>query len=226
MSKGFFFIMLGELAALIGFGILMGLAFAAPPGIVTAETLRRGMMHGFPAALSVQLGSLIGDAAYCLLALAGVTVLVQHPFTQRVLGLMSIAFLLYLAVSGIYAELKSTAKPALDQPVFRANSRGSALLSGMFLSLTNPWAIGFWLSLGSMLASYGAMKSNHTMALFFLSFFGACLAYAVLIALLIGATRRALPRQYGKAISIACSVLIGLLGIPLAYQMLDLFFQG
>ncbi len=78
--------------SLIAFGILMGILFAAPPGIVTAETLRRGVTRGFPAALSVQLGSLIGDATYCVLALAGVAAVVQNPLTQRALGIVSVAF--------------------------------------------------------------------------------------------------------------------------------------
>src|SRR6476661_6282070 len=85
----------------------MGIAFSAPPGIVLAETFRRGVARGFPAAFSVQLGALIGDTVYCLLALAGVAVLVQNPITQRVLGVLSVVFLLYLAVSGIFAELRA-----------------------------------------------------------------------------------------------------------------------
>lgn len=216
--------MFAETVSLIGLGIVMGLAFAVPPGIVTAETLRRGLARGFPAALSVQLGSLIGDATYCLLALAGVAVLVQNPLSQRILGLISIIFLMYLAISGIRAEIAPSANRSAESTTRHVNPRGSAFLTGMFLSLTNPWAIGFWLSLGGTLASYGAMESNNTMALFFLSFFGACLVYAVLIALLIGVTQRALPRRLGKLVSIACSVLIGLLGMALAYQMLDLFW--
>jgi threonine/homoserine/homoserine lactone efflux protein len=235
MPKGFLFLML----SLITFGIFMGIAFAAPPGIVTAETFRRGVSRGFPAALSVQLGSLIGDAMYCLLALAGVAVLVQNPMTQRVLGIISVLFLMYLAVSGILAELRSQppSSPRLvgggvmrrdadasQQSVGSTHqgvrSRGGAFLTGMFLSLTNPWAIGFWLSLGGTLASYGAMESGNTMALFFMSFFGACLAYAFLVALLIGVTRRAIPARLGRAISIGCSLVIGILGITVAFQVM------
>jgi threonine/homoserine/homoserine lactone efflux protein len=93
----------------------------------------------------------------------------------------------------------------------------------MFLSLTNPWAIGFWLSLGGTLAAYGAMESGNTMALFFASFFGACLVYAFAMALLVGATRRALPVRVGKWISIACSAVIGILALGVAVQVFQLF---
>jgi len=209
--------------SLVGFGIVMGILFAAPPGIVAAETLRRGVARGFPAALSVQLGSLIGDATYCLLALAGVAALVQNPLTQRALGVISVVFLFYLACSGIWAELRASQdNSAQDAP----KSRRSSFLTGMFLSLTNPWAIGFWLSLGGTLASYGAMESGSTMAVFFTGFFGACLAYAFVMAFLIGFTRCAMPPRLGKMISLASSVVIGVLAIGVAYQVIDLFMKG
>ncbi len=212
--------------SLITFGIFMGIAFAAPPGIVTAETFRRGVSRGFPAALSVQLGSLIGDATYCLLALAGVAVLVQNPITQRALGIVSVCFLMYLSITGIMSELRAPnaeRAPQTERCGERSLSRRNSFFTGMFLSLTNPWAISFWLSLGGTLASYGAMESNNTMALFFMSFFGACLVYAFAMAFLIGVTRKAIPPTLGKWISIACSVVIGVLGVGVAIQVIQLF---
>jgi threonine/homoserine/homoserine lactone efflux protein len=210
--------------SVIAFGVFMGLAFAVPPGIVTAETFRRGVSRGFPAALSVQLGSLIGDATYCLLALAGVAVLVQNPLTQRVLGVVSVLFLMYLAVTGIVSELR--ASPPADTAAVASPNQRNAFLTGMFLSLTNPWAIGFWLSLGGTLAAYGAMESGNSMALFFASFFGACLAYAFVMAFVIGITRKAISPVLGKWISIACSLIIGLVGIGVAIQVVQLFLTG
>lgn len=216
--------------SLVIFGVLMGIAFAAPPGVVMAETFRCGVSRGFPAALGVQLGSLIGDATWCLLALAGVAVLVQNPLTQRVLGIVSVLFLMYLAISGILSELRARARSATDSPVQPGScdppKHASAFVTGMLLSLTNPWAIGFWLSLGGTLASYGAMESGNSMALFFLSFFGTCLLFAFGMALLIGVTRKALPPTFGKWVSLACSAIIGILGIGVAAQVLDLFLKG
>lgn len=216
--------------SLIVFGVLMGIAFSAPPGIVMAETFRRGVSRGFPAALGVQLGSLIGDATWCLLALAGVAFLVQNPLTQRVLGIVSVLFLMYLAISGILSELRARATPAPDSPIQYDScappKRGTAFVTGMLLSLTNPWAIGFWLSLGGTLASYGAMESGNTMALFFTSFFATCLLFAFGMAFLIGVTRKAIPPTVGTWVSLACSAVLGILGIGVAHQVLQLFLTG
>src|SRR5918911_2023132 len=77
-------------------GMIMGLVFAAPPGAVTAETLRRGLRGGFGHALSVQLGSLIGDASYALVALAGLAAFLQVPLAQTLLGTLGALFLFYI----------------------------------------------------------------------------------------------------------------------------------
>ena len=49
--------------------------FCAPPGVVTVETLLRGIYRGFTGAVVVQLGSLVGDATWAALALSGVAFL-------------------------------------------------------------------------------------------------------------------------------------------------------
>lgn len=54
------------MSTLILSAILLGLAFCAPPGAVTAEAIRRGVARGFGAALGIELGSLIGDAVWAI----------------------------------------------------------------------------------------------------------------------------------------------------------------
>ena len=39
--------------SLIALGLLMGFSFAAPPGVVAAETMRRGVARGFHAAVDI-----------------------------------------------------------------------------------------------------------------------------------------------------------------------------
>jgi len=95
-------------------GVLMGIAFAAPPGAVTAETFRRGARGGFPVALGVQLGSLVGDATYALLALAGLAALAQNPALQFMLGAFGALFLMYLAWSSFTSPLTPAPLPSPD----------------------------------------------------------------------------------------------------------------
>ncbi|MBI4788131.1 MAG: LysE family transporter [Chloroflexi bacterium] len=164
----------------------MGIAFAAPPGAVTAETFRRGVRGGFPLAFGVQLGSLVGDATYAALALAGLAALAQIPVLENALGAIGAMFLMYLAWTSLLTPVPPLPSPETDPSTpltlrsgrFRRGERGLgewgeayAFLSGLALSLTNPWAIAFWLSLGGVLVTLGLVgASAQQVALFFASF--------------------------------------------------------
>ncbi len=204
---------------LIALGLLMGVTFAVPPGVVSAETLRRGVARGFRDALGVQLGSLIGDATYALLALGGLAFIVQQPITEGVLGILGSGYLLYIAVNGLkqyWVRANGATAPVAD-------SQASAFRTGAMLSLTNPWAVGYWLALGSTLASAGVTASQSDAAVFFASFFAVCVAYAFAAALLAGFTRRVFSASSARLVSLACSVVIGALGLAFGARVLALW---
>ena len=56
----------------------MSLAFAVQPGVISFESLRRGLSHGWSAALHVELGSLVGDGVWAIIAL------LAHPCSFRI----------------------------------------------------------------------------------------------------------------------------------------------
>ena len=85
--------------ALAAFGL--GLALCAPPGVVFAETVRRGLGRGFRAALGVQMGSLVGDGTWAALALGGAALLAQQWLLRLVLGAVGVTLLLYLALKAL-----------------------------------------------------------------------------------------------------------------------------
>ena len=62
---------------LLGMAFLLGFVFNATPGAVFAETIRHSLSGGYRAALSVQFGSLVGDAVWAVLGLAGIGLLLQ-----------------------------------------------------------------------------------------------------------------------------------------------------
>jgi threonine/homoserine/homoserine lactone efflux protein len=195
----------------------MGLAFAAPPGAVTAETLRRGARGGFMLALGVQLGSLVGDATYALLALAGLAALAQNQAIQFALGTFGALFLLYLAVSSLYSALVPTGLTlsATKGAGILANSeRRSAFLSGMGISLANPWAIAFWLSLGGVLGSLGVAAAGPlATAFFFVSFMLGAAGWSLALAAFVGRMHGLMRPGIFRVVSIICAVALGGFGI-------------
>lgn len=130
-------------------GALMAISLSAPPGPVTMETVRRGLGGGFRPALLVQLGSVIGDLTWCGVALLGLAPLVQIGWVRAGLSVAGVALLLYLGVTGLRdAVIASPATEAL--PAYHGGHAG-AFRSGLAISMANPMAIGYWLSVGGAL---------------------------------------------------------------------------
>ena len=87
---------------------ILGIVFCAPPGIITAETVRRGFARGFRPALLVQFGSLVGDSTWSLIALTGLAFLVQNNTARIILSVVGIGIMLKLAWDALKAARTAT----------------------------------------------------------------------------------------------------------------------
>src|SRR5512147_353261 len=76
---------------------VLAIAFCAPPGVITAETVRRGAARGFLPALFVQFGSLVGDTTWAIIALTGLAFIVQNDTAKIILSLIGMLLMLKLA---------------------------------------------------------------------------------------------------------------------------------
>src|ERR1041384_1174380 len=110
---------------------ILALAFCAPPGVITAETVRRGAARGFIPSLFVQLGSLVGDTTWAMIALTGLAFLVQNNVAKIILSLIGILLMLKLAWNAIHDARKET---ILETATPAVSSRGD-FANGAFLSL-------------------------------------------------------------------------------------------
>src|SRR5258705_8277022 len=131
-------------------GLLMAISFSAPPGPVAMETIRRGLGGGFRPALAVQLGSIIGDFTWCGLALLGLAPLVQVAWIRTLLSVAGVGVLLYLGVAGLR---EAAARKAATSAVEGTPSHASAFRSGLVISMANPMAVAYWLSVGGALVA-------------------------------------------------------------------------
>lgn len=91
--------------SLIATAIGLGLAYAAAPGAVNTEALRRGVTRGARPVLLIESGSLIGDSLWAILALTGVTLLTRYLAVQIVLGITGGFFLLRLAWLALFRSI-------------------------------------------------------------------------------------------------------------------------
>src|SRR5687767_4373976 len=184
---------------------VLAIAFCAPPGVVTAETVRRGFARGFWPALSVQMGSVIGDATWATLAIAGAAVLIQNPMVRLVLSLVGIGFLAYLAFQAVKGSFVETNIEGT------ATSERGDFATGMMLSLSNPFAIAFWASVGTSIfvAVPGAPQLAHY-ATFYVAFFLGVIVWCFFMAGLVAWGRKFITPNFFRWVNLAC-------GLALAY---------
>lgn len=144
------------------YALVFGFVFCLSPGAVLAETLRRGLLHGFIPALLVQIGSLVGDAVWAVIGLTGIALLIQHDAVRVPL---TIVCALYLAWLGVRSLIDAWHLPAPSHAP--ASSGRNALAVGAAISLANPKNIIYWGALGSALSGIVGTTPSHGQTLMF-----------------------------------------------------------
>ena len=197
----------------------MAISMSAPPGPVTMETVRRGLGGGFRPALFVQLGSVIGDLTWCGIALLGLAPLVQIGWMRIGLSAAGVALLLYLGLTGLRQALITRAA----SPLLATADGGDAgaFRSGLAISMANPMAIGYWLSVGGALIAAGVAGTTPLQTGSFVGgYLGGTLLWCFVLALAVRWGRRILSPVFFRWLTAACSLALLLFGMALATRLL------
>src|SRR5512138_1663711 len=178
----------------------LAIAFCAPPGVVTAETVRRGAARGFFPALFVQFGSLVGDTTWAVIALTGLAFVVQNSLARGILSLAGVLLMLKLAWNA-FQDAHNGREPTASISTFQ----GSDFANGAFLSLGNPLNIVFWTGLGTTAFSSipGTPQLVH-FAIFFAGFLGGAVLWCFLMAGLIAWGRAFVTRTFFRWVNFVC----------------------
>jgi len=160
----------------------LGMLFNAAPGAVFAETIRRSLDGGYRPALAVQFGSLVGDAVWAILGLAGIGILLQSDTLKVPVGIGGTLYLAWLA----YDSWRDSAAAPPEQGAGAGQDSGAttgALRSGVILSLSNPQNVAYWAALGSAFGALGVADPDRLdYALFFAGFMASSLLWCFVCA--------------------------------------------
>lgn len=193
---------------------ILAISFCAPPGIITAETVRRGSARGFIPALYVQFGSLIGDATWAVIALTGLAFLIQNTITKTILSLIGIILMLKLAWDAF--------KDARDGGGLDLSASPSArgdFASGAFLSLGNPLNIVFWTGLGTtVFASISGGPELIHFAIFFSGFLAGAIVWCFVMAGLVAWGKQWMNQNFFRWVNLACGVVLIYFALQLGVQ--------
>jgi len=192
----------------------LGIAYAATPGAVNTEAIRRGVIHGGRATFLVETGSLIGDSLWAVLALTGVTFLAQHLTFRVILGLAGGFFLLRLAWGAFHEALfrpKQTSGAS-------ASARGH-FATGAVFGLANPVGLAFWSGLGGSILTAGA--TGIEFVLFFAGFFIGATLWCFVIAALIQWGKRWIRPAFFRWINLLCGLALGYFGLRVLWTTIQ-----
>jgi threonine/homoserine/homoserine lactone efflux protein len=217
---------------------LGGLVFAAAPGPLNVATVQRTVERGFLAGACVQVGALVGEGSYALVAAAGVGIVAMSASIQAALGIAATALLGFMGWSALQSGISSLRRPGQGdgRAVTDTGSRldnvdtsaagcarrggwGQYLRTGAVVSFLNPYIFGFWISAGtSTLRQY---RGNE--ALYLSGFFLSVLVWAVALPALVSIFRPVGNVGNGRILS-CISMVSGLLllgfGLKLGISLL------
>jgi threonine/homoserine/homoserine lactone efflux protein len=193
----------------IGTAAGFGLAYAAAPGAVNTEAIRRGLASGARATILVEAGSLIGDSLWMILALTGVSLVARQFAVQIVVAIGSGCFLLRMAWRALQDAWLG------GRPGVPAGFRRGDFATGAVFGLANPVGLAFWSGLGSSAVALGA--SGWGLLYFFAGFFVGASAWCLGISTLLAWGRRWVRPALLRTVSAACGVFLGYLGLRLIW---------
>ena len=195
----------------------LAIAFCAPPGVITAETVRRGAARGFIPALFVQFGSLVGDTTWAIIALTGLAFIVQSNVAKIILSVIGILLMLKLAWDAIQ-DARHGKDPT---PPISPSQRGD-FTNGAFLSLGNPMNIVFWTGLGTtVFASISGSPEPTDFAIFFAGFLSGAVLWCFVMAGLVAWGRRFVTPAFFRWVNFACGIALGFFALQLSLNLLQ-----
>lgn len=130
-------------------GILLGLGVAIPIGPLNILIMNYSL-SSFGRGFALGMGAMSADILYFVLLSLGVLVVFDNPWIFKSIAIFGAIFLLYMAWTCYKNASKMLATISCAE---RGESLLACYLKGLGLNSINPFIIGFWLSLSSVVAS-------------------------------------------------------------------------
>jgi len=193
--------------------VVLSLIFCATPGAVNTQALRVGVTGGFRRAFGVEMGSIVGDMSWAVIALIGLAVVWDNSAARVVLGIVGGAFLLYLAYQG-FMDFRN--KEIAEGEVPKGHTD---LITGVIMSFANPFQIPFWIGIGS--SSIAVIMSEPKpldFVVFYVGYFVGAVIWGTAYSALIGHGRRYVTPKLFRTLSLICAAVLLYFALNLLYS--------
>lgn len=203
-------------------GFWLGLVFNAAPGPVFTESLRRGVRGGFRPALGVQVGSLVGDALWAVLGLAGAAALLTQPQLRIPITLAGCLVLILLGVQGIVAALRPPKQSQQTHTAYPTSPLRGPIIVGALMSLSNVWNLVYWGGAGGAVAgALGHDAPLSSLGIFLTAFMVSSLLWCFICAGIIAGLRKAMNPTWTRLIEGAAGAALLIMAVMLIIQTIE-----
>ncbi|MDD6162875.1 MAG: LysE family transporter [Campylobacteraceae bacterium] len=179
-------------------GILLGLGVAIPIGPLNILIMNYSL-SSFGRGFALGMGAMSADILYFVLLSLGVLVVFDNTWIFKSIAIFGAIFLLYMAWACYKNASKMLAKISCTE---RGESLLACYLKGLGLNSINPFIVGFWLSLSSVVAS----SANWMIAA--LGVLLALFAWVLGLSLITSLARRIISAKVARIFSYVSAVLM------------------
>lgn len=191
------FIMYDGLLAFLVTVFAISLSGVLMPGPMTAAVVERGVRSRF-AGLYISMGHGIVEAPLIILLALGASSLLKSPQVRAAIGIAGGLYLLYAAWGLLFGRVEAQATAT--------HSAGSSVISGMALSLLNPYFLFWWATVGMGLLA-GALKFGAIgVGLFIVAHLACDVLWCALLGMLSNAGLSATSGRAYRVVRLMCGV--------------------
>lgn len=143
---------------ILGMGILLGWGAAIPIGPINLEVIRRNLQFGTRFGVSFGYGACAADMFFLALLSYGALLFLSYPLVIKTIGVVGAVILVYFAYCAFTQKGFEKDKIVSEKDAYLYKS----FLSGLVLTLFNPFTILFW---GSISAQVVSLSQSHPNAI-------------------------------------------------------------
>ena len=199
--------------ALFSTAFVMGLSGAMAPGPVLTATIAESLRRGFSAGPLIVLGHAILELILLALVVGGLGTVLRLAPVAAVLGLAGGTMLVWMGIRTV-----RTARQAVEQGL-AAQRAGAApaggmhpVAAGVLLSLSNPYWILWWATVGLTFAGQALVHGVAGLAAFYAGHIASDLAWYSAVSAAVAGGRRIVPPSAWRVMIILCGVALCAIG--------------
>lgn len=205
------------LVAIFGTSFVVGLTGALTPGPLVTVAMREGVRKGFWAGPALAFGHSMIELVLVVGLALGLNQLLDSDTVTATVALAGGTFLVWMGATtalqarGFHLDTERDAPPASSR-VRRMSVLGPLALSGVLVSLSNPFWVAWWATIGTAyivesldegVLGVGAFYSGHIIA---------DIGWLSLIAFAVAGGRRVMNRRVYQGLMAVCGVFLVALG--------------